>query len=375
MFVRTVCVARLVPLVLIITACTFARAETVALELLASGFDRPVQVVSAHDGSGALYVAQQNGIVIRIAADGSRSTFLDLSQVVSCCDNGGLLSVVFHPQFGSNRRLFVQYVNRDGDTAIARVQAPNDLDVLLTIDQPKDEVPNHHGGTLQFGPDGYLYASVGDGGAYVRVTNRAQQLELLLGKLLRIDVDHASGYSVPFDNPYAGLPGTRPEIWSSGLRNPWRFSFDRVTGELLLADVGQDSWEEVDILTLAAARAANFGWPIAEGSHCYPPGSPCSTNGLVMPQLEYSHAQGCSITGGYRYRGRAWPQWTGTYFYGDLCSGKLWIASRSASTLQETGKMIVSFGEDDDGELYLVDYRGAVYRMKPAPLRRRAAPR
>jgi len=184
-----------------------------------------------------------------------------------------------------------------------------------------------------------------------------------------IDVDHSAGYSIPPDNPFAGVPGARAEIWAYGLRNPWRYSFDRATGELDLADVGQDSWEEVNMLTLAGAKGANFGWPIMEGDHCFPPGAACSANGLASPTLEYSHAIGCSVTGGYRYRGARYPQWGGVYFYGDLCSGRLW----SGGEVQSTGKMIVSFGEDDEGELYLIDYAGAVYRMSPAPRRRRAA--
>ncbi len=384
---RTFNVSRLISFVFVLSLASIAHSDAVVLEPFASGFERPVQLVSSHDGSRSLFVAQQNGLIIRVTASGSRATFLDLSPVVSCCDNGGLLSVVFDPRFVSNRRLYVQYVNLDGDTAIARVEAPLEtnnalapggLDVLMTIDQPKDEVPNHHGGTLQFGPDGFLYASIGDGGAYVRVTNRAQQTDLLLGKLLRIDVNRNAGYSVPFDNPYAALPGVRPEIWSIGLRNPWRFSFDRRTGELLLADVGQDSWEEVNVVSLSESKGANFGWPLAEGRHCYPPSASCSFKGLAMPQLEYPHTSGCSVTGGFRYRGAAWPQWTGMYFYGDFCSGKLWMAEQDSTGAwltrgpQNSGRNIVSFGEDDDGELYLVDYQGTIYKMEPVAQRRRA---
>lgn len=307
--------------------------------------------------------------------------FLDLSQYVSCCSNGdGFLSVVFDPHYVTNRRLYVLYSDLNGDTALARVidTQPVSVEVLLVAEQPKDDIPNHQGGTLLFGPDGMLYVSIGDGGA-VQVTMRAQQLTHLLGKLLRIDVSGPFGYSIPAGNPFKGVFGDREEIWSYGLRNPWRYSFDRATGELYLADVGQDTWEEVNMLTLAEAKGANFGWPIVEGSHCFPPGTACSTAGFILPRLEYSHVSGCSVTGGYRYRGSRWPEWDGLYFYGDLCSGRLWVASQRADGSwaaiepQDTGKMIVSFGEDDRGELYLVDYRGAVYRMSPGvPPRRRS---
>lgn len=359
----------------------------VVLEPIATGLDRPVQVVTAHDGSQAFFVAQLTGIVLRFGQAGvAPTTFLDLSSIVSCCSNGGLLSLVFHPHFAANGRLYVLYVDRNGDTVLARVLAPDretadlsTLEILLVADQPTDNIPNHHGGTLLFGPDGMLYVSIGDGGAHTAVTNRAQQLTHVLGKLLRIDADRASGYAIPADNPFVGVPGAREEIWSFGLRNPWRYSFDRITGELYLADVGQDSWEEVDMLSLAEAKGANFGWPVLEGDHCFPPGTPCSSTGFVLPTFEYSHAFGCSVTGGYRYRGSKWPQWSGVYFYGDWCSGMLWSVIQHADgswttvETQNTGKVIVSFGEDDDGELYLVDYAGAVYRMSPGqPPRRRA---
>jgi len=360
---------------------TIALAQNpVAFQPVATGLDRPVQVVTAHDGSDSLYIAEQSGVILRVDPNGIPTMFLDLSAVVGCCSNGGLLSIVFDPHFAANRRMYALYVDRNGDTALARVSVDlPSIEVLLVADQPVDNIPNHHGGTLLFGPDGMLYVTIGDGGAYVQVTNRAQDLSLLLGKLLRIDVDHTTGYSIPSDNPFVGVPGARQEIWSYGLRNPWRYSFDRVTGELYLADVGQDSWEEVDALTLNAAKHANFGWPIVEGSHCFPPGASCSTSSFVLPSIEYSHSLGCSVTGGYRYRGSRWPQWAGLYFYGDWCSGLLWIASQqidgswTTSTTQNTGKSIVSFGEDDDGELYLVDYAGAVYRMLPTPPPRRRA--
>ena len=348
-------------------------AIVITLTPLIIGLNRPVQVVSAHDGSGRLFVAEQLGRVL--AFEGGRLTpFLDIQSIVDCCDNGGLLSVVFHPHYATNGQLFVQYVDKAGDTVVARYTRgdPASAQILFVVDQPPEDVPNHHGGTLQFGPDGYLYISIGDGGAPVVASNRAQDPSLLLGKLLRIDVDHGVPYSVPLDNPYVGIPGTRPEIWSIGLRNPWRFSFDRLSGELLLADVGHDSWEEVNMLTVAAARGANFGWPIMEGRHCFPPGAQCSTAGLVVPQFEYGRELGCSVTGGYRYRGPSSYALQGAYLYGDWCSGRIWAAKDGTTTqIDDTSYSIVSFGEGYDGELFVVDYGGLVLRLTSTPARRR----
>lgn len=363
---------------LILTAAARALAQpALALVPLAGGFDRPVQVVAAHDGSGALYVAQQGGKILRLdPATGARELFLDLSPIVTCCTNGGLLSIVFHPRYASNGFLFVQYADVDGDTVVARYTRsdPASATVLFVAPQPRDNVPNHHGGTLQFGPDGMLYISIGDGGAYRSVTNRAPETTHLLGKLLRVDVDRGALYTIPPDNPLIDAPGARGEIWSLGLRNPWRFSFDRATGELLLGDVGQDSWEEIDALPLPAARGANFGWPAMEASHCFPPGAPCTPTG-VLPRAEYSHTDGCSVTGGYRYRGARWPSLAGIYFYGDYCSGRIWTADAAWRTTEalKTAALIVSFGEDDDGELYVVDHAGTIFRVTAGVVRRRAS--
>lgn len=230
-------------------------------------------------------------------------------------------------------------------------------------------IAEQSGRILRLEPGRMLYVSIGDGGAYIKVTNRAQEPNHLLGKLLRVDVDHGAPYSIPLDNPFVGIPGVRGEIWALGFRNPWRFSFDRATGELFMGDVGQDSWEEVDIVSLAQAKGANFGWPFLEGTHCYPPDTSCARDGFLTPRLEYPRVDGCSITGGYRYRGRNWPQWRGLYFYGDFCSGRLWAAAEAtdgswtSTEALKTSARIVSFGEDDDGELYVVDYDGTVSRM------------
>jgi glucose/arabinose dehydrogenase len=361
----------------------------ISLQPLVSGFDRPVQLVDAHDGRPELYVAEQKGL-IRIIDNRSiiERPFLDIRSLVSCCSNGGVLSIVFHPQYASNGRFFVQYVDLAGDTVVAEFRrSPTDALIadptfrktLLIADQPTDNVPNHHGGKLLFDSNGYLFISIGDGGAYVTVTNRAQDLRHLLGKLLRIDVDHGDPYTIPADNPLVGIADTRAEIWAWGLRNPWRFSFDPYSDLLFLGDVGQDSWEEVNIQPLAATRAADFGWPRMEGTHCFPPGSNCDGSGTLLPKLEYARESGCSVTGGNRYRGRRWNRFSGVYIYGDFCSGRIWGASEAAdgswssSMMLDSDTAIVSFGEDDDGELYLVDYNGILFMITDPPSVRRRA--
>lgn len=355
---------------------TLVLLATLVLDPVATGLTSPVQVVTAHDLSGRLFIAEQSGRILALdAASDTPRLFLDLTGRVGCCENGGLLSIAFHP---ANGQLFALYVDRFDDVVVARVHPR--FEVLLTVDQPEDNRPNHHGGTLQFGPDGYLWISIGDGGAEVEVTNRAQELPSFHGKLLRIDVSGESGYAIPADNPLAGHLFVRQELWSLGLRNPWRFSFDRVTGDLFLADVGHHAYEEVNILTIAEARYANFGWPRMEGRHCFPIGSACETENLTLPAIEYPRGNGCSVTGGYVYRGRQWRSLYGDYIFGDWCSGRIWGATRrdgewSMKELADTNLAIVSFGEDDDGELYVVDYAGAIYRLTAPASRRRAVRR
>ena len=361
--------------------------SSLVLSPLVTGLDHPVQIVSAHDQSSRLYIAEQSGrILVLPTPHQDPELFLDLAALVGCCDNGGLLSVVFPPNFAGNGFFFVLYVDTNGDTVVARYSRsgaspqtadPDSGEILFVVPQPKDNIPNHHGGTLQFGPDGYLYISIGDGGAFVQVTNRAQETGHLLGKLLRIDVSAERAYTIPQDNPFSGLQGARKEIWSTGLRNPWRFSFDRLSGELMIADVGQDDWEEVNILSLAEARGANFGWPRTEGLHCYPPGAACSFAGLTSPAIEYPSELGCSVTGGYRYRGNRSAGLSGKYVYGDWCSGRIWAASEigghwQPAMIADTDLAIVSFGEDDAGELYVVDYNGSVFELTMLADRRRA---
>jgi glucose/arabinose dehydrogenase len=351
-------------------------ATAIRLTPLIDGLDRPVQIVSSHEHTGDLFIVELPGRILTLrGTELLDQPFLDIRSRVSCCDNGGLLSVAFHPNYALNGFVYVLYVNLDGDTELVRFTRgdPASARRLFLIEQPEDNIPNHHGGTLLFGAGGFLFVSIGDGGAFRHVTNRAQETHHLLGKLLRLDVDSATPYAIPADNPFAGVPGARGEIWSLGLRNPWRFSFDRETGELLLGDVGQDAWEELNVLSPEAARGANFGWPMMEGAHCFPPGATCNSAGLTMPALEYPRAEGCSVTGGYRYRGRRFRQLEGIYFYGDWCSGRLWGARGSSSELlADTELAIVSFGEDDDGELYVVDFNGAVLRLEGVAMKRRA---
>ena len=274
---------------------------------------------------------------------------------------------------------FVNYTDRQGDTVISRFvvsQDPAQADpsskvVVLTVDQP---AANHNGGQLAFGPDGFLYAGLGDGGRAGDPLGNGQNTQTLLGKMLRLDVDHGQPYTVPASNPFAGDLGFRPEIWATGLRNPWRFSFDRATGDLYIADVGQDEYEEIDYQPAGSRGGENYGWSIMEGLHCYPAGEACDPAGLILPVAEYDHSQGCSVTGGYVYRGQQFPSLDGTYLFGDYCSGRIWGLARDGQgqwRMAEVGRANVepsSFGEDESGELYLADLQGVqLYKIVALP--------
>ena len=342
---------------------------TLGFESVAGSLRRPVGVANAGDGSGRLFVVEQAGrILIHDGTAVLPSPFLDVSALVSCCGEQGLLGLAFHPHFVANGFFYVDYTNTAGDTVIARYQVsadpnvadPSSAQILLTIPQP---FSNHNGGQLAFGPDGFLYVGMGDGGGGGDPGNRAQNLGELLGKILRIDVDGASPYAIPATNPFRNTSGARPEIWAYGLRNPWRFSFNRRTGDLFIADVGQNHIEEVNFQSAASAGGENYGWRRMEGTLCYDPSSECNDGTLTLPILEYDHSQGCSITGGYRYRGARFPQLVGRYFYGDFCSGRIWGATESdqawsSTALTDTPPYITSFGEDEGGELYVVHYGG-----------------
>lgn len=348
-----------------------ARAEqpamAIALEpVVSGGLRHPVYVTHAGDGSGRLFVVEQPGR-IRIVTGGRllEAPFLDLTDRVRYGGEQGLLGLAFHPAYRANGRFFVNYVRRsDGATVIAEFRVSSDPDraqpaekPLLVVAQP---YPNHKGGMVEFGPDGLLYLALGDGGSAGDPGNRAQNTHELLGKLLRIDVDRGTPYAIPRDNPFAG-GGGRPEIFAYGLRNPWRFSFDRETGELWAADVGQDDWEEIDLVT----RGGNYGWRIMEGAHCFRPREGCARGGLIPPVAEYGHEQGrCAITGGYVYRGRRLPALRGAYIYGDYCSGELFALTEGRPhRLLKTELQIASFGQDQDGELYVVDHGGTIHRI------------
>jgi glucose/arabinose dehydrogenase len=288
-----------------------------------------------------------------------------------------LLGLVFHLKYAENGFFYVDYTERANNTlytVIARYSAsasdPNLADPssevrLLHIEQPYQ---NHNGGQLQFGPDGYLYIGMGDGGSEGDPHGNGQSLQTLLGKLLRIDVDHSQPYTIPADNPYVNGGGLW-EIWAYGLRNPWRFSFDRLTGDLYIGDVGQDAWEEIDYLPAGSPGGENFGWSFYEGMHAYR-GSPPAGTEFVMPVAEYNHELGEAVIGGYVYRGQNLPAWWGVYLYGDYGSGRVWgllhLADGSWQNAQmfKTGTSISSFGVDEDGEIYLVDDRGSILMLK-----------
>ena len=339
------------------------------------GLTRPVHIHHAGDGSGRLFIVEQAGR-IRVSRDGALLPvpFLDIVSRVSCCGERGLLSVAFPPGYASKRYFYVDYTNANGDTVISRFRLSFDPDaadpgseqILLTIAQP---YANHNGGQLAFGRDGYLYIGMGDGGSAGDPQNNAQNPASLLGKLLRIDVESgAAPYSVPASNPFAGRAGYRGEIWAFGLRNPWRFSFDRRTGDLYVGDVGQNQYEEVDFQPAGSSGGENYGWRIMEAGHCFNP-DPCIQTGLVPPVFEYQHSSGCSVTGGFVYRGALYPRMQGVYFLADYCSGRLWALRRTGSSWQSAqlldGTFAVStFGEDEAGNIYMPDYNaGDVYRL------------
>ncbi len=352
---------------------SLASAQSIQLVPVANNLSRPLFLTHSPDDTGRLFIVEQGG-TIRILQEGRllAEPFLDVTNLVSCCGERGLLGLAFHPSFRQNQLFFINYTNRQGSTVIARYRANGSradvasAQILLTIEQP---YANHNGGMIAFGPDNMLYIGMGDGGAGGDPINAGQRLDTLLGKILRIDVNRNEGnraYAIPGDNPV--LAGRRNEIWSYGWRNPWRFSFDRQTGDMWIADVGQNAVEEVHFQPASSKGGENYGWRIMEGDRCFNPPQNCNRQGLVMPVLTYTHDQGRSITGGYRYRGSAMPAFRGTYFYADYVSGRIWAATPQGDRWQsrevlQTNLNISSFGEDAAGELYVIDHRGTVYRM------------
>lgn len=344
---------------------------------VATNLIAPTTITHAGDGSNRLFLVEQAG-TIRILRNGNLlgTAFLNISERVSSGGERGLLGLAFPPGFAEKGYFYVNYTRAaDGSTVLSRFfVSPNDPDValqteeiLLTVVQP---FANHNGGQLAFGPDGFLYVGLGDGGSGGDPQGNSQNPATLLGKLLRIDVEAGTApYRIPPDNPFVADPGTLDEIWASGLRNPWRFSFDRSSGDLFLADVGQNSWEEINYQAAGSGGGANYGWNILEGPDCFNSVSCLAPTGYSAPIAFYSHASGCSITGGYVYRGPGNPALQGRYVYGDFCSGQISSLHRSGSAweqtlLAETDFSISAFGEDEAGSLYVADYAtGTLYRV------------
>lgn len=350
---------------------------SIKLQKIADHFDKPLYLTHAGDGSGRIFVVEQDG-VIRVLKKGEKGPgriFFDIRDRVKSGGEMGLLGLAFHPNFKQSGRLFINYTTEKEKlwTHISEFKANPKEDqadaksekILLKFEQPYD---NHNGGMIAFGPDGFLYVGTGDGGAGHDPNNNGQSLETLLGKILRIDIDKytkQNPYFIPIDNPFRHQHPKRPEIFAYGLRNPWRFSFDRGTGKLYVGDVGQSDREEIDLIE----RGKNYGWRVMEGRICTPKiKGPCDPKKYTAPLLDYPRSDGISVTGGYVYRGKQFSPLQGIYFYGDYGSGKVWglqsgNEKAESKILMETGLMIASFGEDEAGELYLIDHRGTVYQI------------
>jgi glucose/arabinose dehydrogenase len=362
-------------------APSLAPLEGVSLEPIVTGLADPIGMTNAGDGSGRLFVNERGGRVRVVNADGALAAadFVDLSDRIQAGGEQGLLGLAFHPDFAANGRVFVHYSRAgDGATVISELTASADRStadpaserVIFTLHQP---FANHNGGEIAFGPDGYLYIGLGDGGSGGDPEGNGQNRNVLLGKILRIDVNgprvSTRAYAIPDTNPFAAsgvAPGDGlPEIWAYGLRNPWRFSFDRGSGDLYIGDVGQGSWEEIDHQPADSRGGENYGWDIYEGTHC---STDCASISVDLPVAEYAHDPGCSVTGGYVYRGTRQQAMLGTYLFGDYCSGTIWTLPEAGALtprpLTETGLRISSFGESEDGEVYVVDLSaGGLYRV------------
>jgi glucose/arabinose dehydrogenase len=346
-----------------------------------TGLNKPIGIANAGDGSGILYIIEKAG-VIRMIHNGQLlpDPFLDIhDRVGSRSSEQGLLGLAFHPKYSENGFFYVNYTDLNGNTVIARfsesisampgnpgADASSEV-IVLRVDQP---FANHNGGQLAFGPDGMLYLGLGDGGSGGDPNGNGQSVKTLLAKILRIDIDHGNPYGTPAGNPFAS-GGGMPEIWAIGLRNPWRFSFDSKTGDLYIGDVGQDLWEEIDYLPAGfSAVPANFGWSIREGLHPFKNTPNETGTPLIDPIYEYGHDLGCAVIGGYVYRGSALPDFNGVYLFGDNCSGTIWSliptgnGSFQGQVLFQTGLNISSFGVDENGEIYLADLGGGIYKLE-----------
>ncbi len=352
-----------------------AAAQEIRAVRIATGIPAPTDIQNAGDGSGRLFFVQQDGLV-RIFRNGALAAppFLDIRSRTHGDGERGLLGLAFPPGYAQKQAFYVNYTDLAGNTVIARYRVSADPDaadpasetVLMNIPQP---FPNHNGGQLRFGPDGYLYVGMGDGGSAGDPMRNGQNRAALLGKMLRLDVESNPGQvRIPQGNPFANTPGARPEIWALGLRNPWRFSFDRATGDLWIADVGQDLFEEVNFQPASSRGGENYGWNLMEATHCYQ--ANCNQQGLTLPVAEYPHGAECSITGGFVYRGRISPGLRGTYLYGDFCSGRIWGLERAGASwrnrlLLASGFGITTFGEDEAGEVYVANFEDeSIYHLE-----------
>ena len=368
-----------------------------SLNLVADNFDKPIFVKFNSEFTEIIYVVEQDGIIKKIE-NGIVDKILDITDRVHNPlfpgDEMGLLGLAFDPNFSNTSYLYVNYNDKNDNTIISRFPLKKNIadksleNIIMKFKQPYS---NHNGGCIEFGPDGYLYISVGDGGSTGDPENRAQDLTNYFGSILRISINDDGSYLIPEDNPFYGNVEYKQEIWSYGLRNVWRFSFDMMTGDLYMGDVGQNSWEEINFDLFPLKGGNNYGWNIMEASKCYPESSDCDSSNLVMPIFEYPNdakyvrtllgikqnaMHGCSITGGYVYRGEI-ENLYGRYFFGDYCTGKIWsliykngiatdILEHTEVLLSSINKKnfyLSSFGQDESGELYLVDYSGSIYKL------------
>ena len=378
----------------------FGQSPSLSSIEIADGFKKPLFITSYPTDSNLLYVVEQAGRIIVIEnGEKLKRPFLDIKkQVVNPSrpgDERGLLGFAFHPNHTKNGKFYINYMNNDGYTVVSEFTVKNKQRanhsserILFDLKQP---FSNHNGGHMAFGPDGYLYISIGDGGKAGDPNNAGQDLNTIFGKVIRIDVNQTP-YGIPKSNPYYGQENKRGEIWAWGLRNVWRFSFDRKNGDIFYGDVGQNKWEEINYEPAKSKGGVNYGWRIMEARHCYNPEDNCNESGLTQPILEYPNdanymrtltgmdqpdVDGCSVTGGYVYRGKQIKGLQGTYLFGDYCSGNVWsfkVENGKAVEFQnrteeinlaegEFTNYISSFGEDADGELYIIDYNGGVYKI------------
>ena len=393
-------------ILLIIPFILFAEEKKLSSLLIADGYKKPVFITSYPNNAKLLYIVEQAGL-IKIINDGKKLSrpFFDINKRVvnpnRPGDERGLLGFAFHPNHTNNGKFYINYMDNDGNTIISEFSTNSELRanhkserIILKLKQPYG---NHNGGDIQFGPDGYLYISIGDGGKAGDPLNAGQDLSSLFGKIIRIDIEQKP-YGIPKSNPFFGQKDKREEIWAWGLRNVWRFSFDKQTGDKYLADVGQNKWEEVNFEPASSKGGLNYGWRIMEANHCYDPKENCPTEGLIKPIIEYPNdanhpafafriieelsfsetdVEGCSVTGGYVYRGQKIKSMQGQYIFGDYCSGNIWtlkvVNGKAINFKNRTEEInigggefttyISSFGQDSDGEIYIIDYNGGIYKL------------